>query len=564
MVTSGQFFTLLFVCRLSLTILYSSRISGIISLKELILPLMISAPIMLLMLIPELILIGSERKNTAADIKTGIFCSGKTVSLFYGSYFLLSAVYGILTMIDFMNDILPEGVNAKILLSFLIAGCIYAAVKGVEAVSRMSLIVLMLFILAAVILALYLFPGYSSSRLIPADSLFSFSVFDGVVFMISRMNAAAAIGVFSENIKGSLKKGTVFFIFLSMIFTLFSVILMSGSAGGYLDKQNFQIFRSIDASSVLQRIVPFFILVAVCSIFCEITLFIIAASKCLTVPAKKLNEKTMSFLLGAVLIIIIVFLPSENIHELFFRKYLWGGAAVLFVTIVPALILTSHKLRRKNKRKKRIIPAAVIGMTIAVTVFISGCSKIQLNNRIIVQGIGIDKTAEGYKLTVIELDTDDPKKENTVRMVYSEGVSVEQAVISLEQQRGRKLLLAQCMFITMNKPASVDNKNTLEYFAQTNNIPKSLDLITTEIDSEQTLDTAINKLGYRSEDISALFGSSAVEQNDVKCTLLDYISRYETNAADLSFPVAAIDYSINALKISGSIRVSNEDNISMK
>ena len=152
----------------------------------------------------------------------------------------------------------------------------------------------------------------------------------------------------------------------------------------------------------------------------------------------------------------------------------------------------------------------------------------------------------------------------TVRMVYSEGVSVEQAVISLEQQRGRKLLLAQCMFITMNKPASVDNKNTLEYFAQTNNIPKSLDLITTEIDSEQTLDTAINKLGYRSEDISALFGSSAVEQNDVKCTLLDYISRYETNAADLSFPVAAIDYSINALKISGSIRVSNEDNISMK
>lgn len=554
-ITSGQFFTLLFICRMSLTLLYSSKSSGIISLRELILPLMISVPVMLFMLVPAIVLISSEKEYAAkhinADINTGALSSGKAVSFLYGIYFLLSSAYGTLTIYDFMNDVIPSGVNSKIILSFMVIGCIYAAIKGIEAVSRMSLIVLILFILAIIIIAVYLFPSYSASKLTPAGSLFSLSVSDGIIFLISRMNAASAIGVFHDSIKGSIKKGLIIYTVISVVFTILSVLLLCGSAGNYLDKQDFQIFRSIDASSVLQRIDPFFILVAVCSIFCEITLFILAASKCISFSFNKLNEKKSAFIVGAALVIFVLLIPFGKTPEFFFDKYIWAGAAVLFITVLPSIILINKKLRHKNNRKKRIAGAAAIGMTIAMTLLLTGCSSVQLNNRIIVQGIGIDKDPEGYKLTLIVLNTDDPQKENALSIVYSEGSSVEKAMASLEQQRGKRLLLNQCLFIAMNQPACKDSKNTLDYFSRSNDIPRSLDLIAAEEGAETTLNTAIKEFGYKSEDISAICGSSAVEQNNVRCTLLEYISRSD-NGTDTAFPLITIDKDIKALRICGS------------
>lgn len=550
MITSGQLFTLVFICRLSLTVLYSSRNSGIKSLRELILPLMLLLPVMLLMLLPVTILSGS-RKSPDSGSKAlntcGIFSGGKALTFCYGIYFLFTAAYSIASIYDFMLDVLPFEVYPKAILSFLIIGCIYAAVKGIEAVSRMSLAVLVLFIIASVIIAAYLYPSYSSTRLLQSEGLFTVSVLDGTFFLISRTAPAAVIGVFEDNIKTGIKKGLLSCLILSLVFMILTAILLVGSAGDYLDSRDFQIFRSIDSSAVLQRLDPLFLLVAVCSIFCNITLFILAASKCMDFSIKKLTEKKASFFIGAALIVFALSLPTEGTPYVFYHKYLWGGAAIIFVTILPLLLLI-----RKNLRKKRrgIVRIAAAGLTVMLVLFMTGCSKIQLNNRIIVQGIGIDKQDDGYRLTLITLNIEDPKKENAVRLLYSKGKSVSAALSSVEQQNGKKLLLNQCLFISMNKQASKNNINTLSCFINDNDIPKSLDLITTENSAEFILSSAINELGYSSGDISAIAGSGAAEHYSEKCTLFEYISQTNKNRP-VVFPLIKIDPDIKALCLTG-------------
>ena len=49
MITQKQFFILLFVCRISLAIIYSSAVSGIGSVWDMFFPLVISVPLLIIM-----------------------------------------------------------------------------------------------------------------------------------------------------------------------------------------------------------------------------------------------------------------------------------------------------------------------------------------------------------------------------------------------------------------------------------------------------------------------------------------------------------------------------------
>ena len=105
----------------------------------------------------------------------------------------------------------------------------------------------------------------------------------------------------------------------------------------------------------------------------------------------------------------------------------------------------------------------------------------QLNQRLIVQGIGIDKNVDGYKITLIVLDTDNKDKENSVKLVYAEGKTVKKALYELENQRGKKLLLSQCLFVMMDRNAVSECRKTLSYFGEAPEMQKTANLNPKEV-----------------------------------------------------------------------------------
>ena len=170
-------------------------------------------------------------------------------------------------------------------------------------------------------------------------------------------------------------------------------------------------------------------------------------------------------------------------------------------------------------------------VTVISFMLLPGCNKLQLNQRIIVQGIGIDKTENGYDMTFIVLDTEN-EKENSSEIMYSEGKSVEDAVIRFQNNTGRRILLSQCLFIMMNKTAAENSDETLSFFVKDKEIMKTVTLEVTGDRASDLIDTAFNKYDYSAENISLSTESKVINQECAHYTLYDHIVSLKGSNSD--------------------------------
>ncbi len=527
-VTVGQIYTLLFISRISLSVIYSVFVSGMENIWDLFLPLIICIPVSILLLVP--VNFGKKSVCTQAVEKFGKI--GYVIPVLYGIYFLFSGVYAIKALEHFLNIVLPDGINTGVVTAVLVTACIYGAVKGIEALSRMAAVVLGFILLSSAIVFIYLMQGFSAENILPVEYVTFGSIADGVVFIISRMNTSAALNVLLPSTKGRLWKSAVIYSVLVFLFMCFMLILLRGAVGDYINSRELSVYQATEGAGTLQRLNPLFIFVTMCSLFCNVSVMLFAVSESVKEIFGKSHGKMISVISGMVLIVLVLVLPE---NQIIFDKYIWCILTVTFTAIIPLII-------KMPKITAMFLALAILG----------GCNSMQLNQRLIVQGIGIDKNVDGYKITLIVLDTDNKENENSVKLVYAEGQTVEKALYELENQRGKKLLLSQCLFMMMDRKAVSDCKKALSYFGETGEMQKTANLMVTDGTAEKTITTAIDKLGYQSEYINVLADSRAVSQTEVHCSLLDYVSSLKGTETALLFPYIIINEDISALSVKGS------------
>lgn len=563
-ITSGQLFVLLLVGRLALTVLYSSRQSGSVALWEMLVPLLLWIPLGLLLLLPSLRLFVVSRQSVCGYCVQYFGVVGKGISLLYGGYFLYAAFNSLVMVRQFMTDVLPEGVHANMILLLLLFGCLYAAGKDVEAIARAAFLVLWLVVAAVMILAALLMPGFSAERLTPIRYLSGTSVLDGILLLMSRMSASVSLNTLLPSVKGYIRRHAAVYVVGFCGLVSFLVILFVGSTGDYLNHQSFPMFRAIDGSAVLQRLDPFFILVMVCSLFCHVTLLLIALTRSVRSITDRLPVPRILLSAGILLAGGILLWSDSDRFLMSIPPYGMAVVSVILMAGIPLCLLLHQKILNSRTRLSKTVHRKRRRAFLLLPFFLlctmsSGCSGLQLNQRIIVQGIGIDRQEQGYELTLLTLDTRDPHQDNAMTIIHSQGTSVEDAVRRLENRSGKKLLLHQCLFVMMDRQAACHTDQTLSYFAEMREIPKTVNLMVSEQTCAAALMTAVEAFGDRSEDINALSDSKAIAQPVAHCTLLEYITVRSEQPAALVFPYVVIQTANRALTVSGSYWVNGED-----
>lgn len=562
-VTVGQIFTLLFISRISLAVIYSVTVSGITSIWSLFVPLLLSILISILLLVPVNLLYGKNRKKSVCHIAVEHFGTiGHIIPILYALYFLCSCIYSVMALEHFLDVILPADIHAKAVLTVLVIACIYAALKGIEALSRMAAVVLGLILFSAILMLIYLIQGFAPENILPVEYLTFGTVTDGIVFIISRMNTSAAFNVLVPFSKGKLWKSTILWSVCVFLFMGFMLILFRGAIGDYLHARELSVYQAIEGAGSLQRLNPFFIFVSMCSIFCHISILLFAVSESAKTIFQNAFGKTICFISGVILLGVIIILPdNQATAKILFNSSVWCIATVIFTSVIPLTVYIALKLKESKTRQKtarKIVRTASMTMILSVIILIAGgCSSTQLNQRLIVQGIGIDKNTNGYDITLIVLDTENEEKENAIRLIYTNGKTTDEALSTLENQRGKKLLLSQCLFIMMNQQAAESYHRTLSYFAGLSEMQKTANLMVTEESSKKILSSAIDQLGYQSEYINVLADSKAIRQTEVHCSLIDYISSLNNGDTPLLFPYITIKEDISALSVNGSCLVDN-------
>ncbi len=549
-VTVGQIFTLLLISRLSVTVIYSVFVTGIESLWSLIIPLLLSMAALMGLLVPVNLLYGKGRKQSVCGIAVERWGTvGLIISLMYGIYFLGSCIYAVMSLQYFLEVLLPEGIPAKAVLAVLVGACIYAALKGIEALSRMSAIVLGLIVLSGVLLVIYLMPGFSSDNLIPSEYMTMGSVTDGIVLILSRMNTAAALNVLLPLSKGRVWKSSLLWTAGLFLIMILMIVLFRGALGDYSDTRELPVYQSIEGAGSLQRLNPFFIFVSMCSVFCNVSVLLFSVSESVKAVFRNSFGKTITVISGVILLGVVLWLPKT---EMIFHKEMWCILGVLFTFGIPLGVYAAERAQRKHSPKvRKVIRTATMTIILSV-VMLSGCNSMQLNERLIVQGLGIDKEKDGYEMTLIVLDTENEDKENAVKLMYTDGATVSEALSTLENQRGKKLLLSQCLFIMMDRETVKNYDKALSYFGNLKEMQKTANLMSTDGSAKKTIFEGIENLGYHSENINVLADSRAVEQTEVHCSLSDYISCQKSKERAMIFPNVIVRKDIQALSVSGS------------
>ncbi len=540
-----------------MTLLYTNQPDSSVRLWDFLLPSLLMIPTGIILLLPS-VLISKKTDLSVCEYIMQFKISGRVLMLFYYIYFIISAVYTLSFVKVFLKSMLPEGINTIVMIVCLMGGCVYAGVKGIEASARSALLIVILIITAVILMIVLLMPSYQASNLTRLTGIRSSGLIQSFLLMMSQMAGLSTLTVMTSKLKGNIQRNGTVYIIISSLFTFFMIILLQGTEGDYLQQQRFPVFRSIDGASTLQRFDPLFILIIVCCVFGNISLMLISASSCLSLLTPAFN-RNKSVVLGGILLLISIFFLPENltINEIVPVSVL-SCIVLLFFTLIPSGLLL-HLYLKKISRKKIIKQAERVSTVVLSVLFLAsvcnlhGCTALQLNQRLIVQGIGIDQTDNRYRMTFVILETGNTEEPNKSIILYSEGERPETAMLKLEKEKGKKLLLNQCVFVMMNQRAAEMAEVSLYPLTESNDIPKTVSLLVSLPESEDVIKKAMLDYGYSSEDINAVTDSKAIPQQKDHCTLLDFIASKSQPKSKLRIPVIRANNDTDSISVQQSL-----------
>ena len=179
-----------------------------------------------------------------------------------------------------------------------------------------------------------------------------------------------------------------------------------------------------------------------------------------------------------------------------------------------------------------------IVILLSLMLVLSGCSNSkQIHQRLIIQGIAIDKVMDEYNVTVQIFDTkgesNDGEDSNTMSIMESRGRSVADAFEEISKQSGRKPLYSQNLMIVVGEDTAKDGiENVLNFFVRYYESRPSVNLFISKGQASDILTYEKDGEIVPAKDISMLAKNGKVSAASFNSTLLDFATAFEGGIKD--------------------------------
>lgn len=154
-----------------------------------------------------------------------------------------------------------------------------------------------------------------------------------------------------------------------------------------------------------------------------------------------------------------------------------------------------------------------LAITLIISVcFLQGCGSKQLDERMVIQGIGIDYIDDKYSVTVMYMNTDSDKQDVSHKTVTGKGRTITEAVTDIVNQNGLEPLYSHNSFILLGKSiCEYGVEEALEFFAGYYQCRPSVNVLVTNSDAK--------KLMFLKEATPDLFASIATPDSQTGKTI---------------------------------------------
>lgn len=564
-ITAGQLFVLLFISRAIVTITYSPELSSGDDMWNHLLSAIISFPMTLIMLIPTIFLRKFNRNMSVLEYGENIFKRlSIIISLFYAIYFIMVCGYGV----AIYNKFLSLGVNGEapifaVAAAVLIASC-YGAFKGIEAIARASGLILIGLIATILLLFFALTPSIDTENYRTILSISYDSVYNGTVLMLSRMSCIPAIAVLYPIVKGNVKKGSILWCSSIFILIMVSIILVTGSLGDYLKNSIFPVYQAAKTVNIgfLQRLDALFIGLWTAGLFCRLSLFLYLFALCVGKAFGKKTSRIAILVGGAAIFIFGMVTADMGFTSFMFNSTFWFWLTLTAAVFIPLFLLICYIIKsssQKNKtRRKTGVSSLVLTIGIGLTVLtFSGCmSRAELNEKIIIEGIGIDKLGDEYTLTAMVMNIESTEETLPPNIISASGTSVAECFDNISRNTGRQVMLSDNRFIAMNKSAAGVADEVLSYFNNSFEARPDVLIYVTEGNSMDILTNEKILESITAEDI-AMIGGDYSNGTVKACEYKEYKASDNSGIYDVSVPILMLDENKNSIMTNGAALFKN-------
>ena len=466
-VSPFQLFSILFISTVFSSMMYSKYITQDMDLLNYAVCSLIALLCLCILIIPFIIFHKKfDNSNIIKVIQTHKPLLHCFFTWIYSHYFIYSAVLSLTIFALLLRSFINPEISFFVFFAAALLCCYYAAFKGITAISRTCTVFFVLTVASLVLICALLLPKINMSNYSYVFLYNGSGIFNGTLPLISQASTLPALFLFSHRIKSKVKKPLYLWIVLSYA-SIFIISLISyGVLGSYLDLTPYPFYTATQLTEIgaFQRLDVVFLSLWTIGMFVNVSLSVYSLRETLQSSFRADKVKYLNPISVAVIgVLALAAVRYDTLRRWLFNNGVMITAFVAVVIVLP-IIAVFQKGEKKLSARKAKIGIAVILALLIVPLF-AGCNSVQLQERLLIKGIGIDGEKGNYNITVQYVDNYSEDEGQSDKAIQVHGATIADAIGGIKKSTGSEPFLGQNVAIVVGwEAAKEDMRGLLDYF----------------------------------------------------------------------------------------------------
>lgn len=277
-------------------------------------------------------------------------------AVFYILYFLFVDVQYLASFQFFLGNAFRPAVPTWIFAAMILLAAVYSAIKGLEAMGRTALVILVLFLCGIIVIAVLLLSDIRAEHFMPLFYNGGGQLLTGTAFYLSGSASIATYALLFSAAKGRRRLGFCIWNIITYGVGALILFLIIGTLGNYANLQLFPFYSAATLAELgtFQRMDSVFICIWLIGLFLKLAIDLYCIAHCVNQLSPKPLDMAAKPIAGIVIFFLSVITAS---HQGLLRLFLNPMAGV-FLTIAAAVLFPAAALLGNLIRKRGGKPIA--------------------------------------------------------------------------------------------------------------------------------------------------------------------------------------------------------------
>ena len=176
--------------------------------------------------------------------------------------------------------------------------------------------------------------------------------------------------------------------------------------------------------------------------------------------------------------------------------------------------------------RKRFFWVSLVVMALGAVLLVNAAASggpLQLNQRLLIQGIGVDKTEEGV---LVSVHVSDPLQQGAIQLYQAEGSTVLTALDQLSQTSGKVPLYSHNMMVILGRECAEDGaEKYMDFFVRYYETRPSVSVFMAEEEARDILETQQDGEYPDTETLVQLAQSGSINGWVVNTRVIDFVNQ---------------------------------------